>query len=223
MGLADVLAAAVNLGYEYVLITDHTSGLRFGGLDERELLMQRAEIDVARERFPDLVVLHGAELNIDRDGALDIDDESLALLDLAVAGLHSHFDLGREEQTSRVLNALRHPAVRVLAHPTGRRIGIRPRVDLDIDAVIAGAVDSGVALEVNGHRDRLDLSADLAAAAVAAGALLAANSDAHRIGELVNVANAVGTMQKAGVTATSVLNSMPIDRFREWLTGPHQV
>jgi DNA polymerase (family 10) len=216
MSLTDVLATAVDLGYEYVLITDHTSGLRFGGLDERALAVQSDEIDAARDRFPDLAVLHGAELNVDRDGGLDIDDHGLALLDMAVAGLHSHFDLGPEEQTARVLAAMRHPVVRILAHPTGRRIGIRPGVDFDLDAVIAAAAENGVALEVNGHRDRLDLSADLAAAAVAAGAALVANSDAHRIGEMGNVANAVGTLQRGGVSAASVVNTMPLDRFREW-------
>lgn len=219
MSLADMLTAAVDLGYEYVLITDHTSGLRFGGLDEQGLLMQRAEIDSVRGRFPDLLVLHGAELNIDRDGGLDIGDEGLALLDLAVAGLHSHFDLGREEQTARVITALRHPVVRILAHPTGRRIGIRPAVDLDVEAVIAAAVDHGVALEVNGHRDRLDLSADHATAALSAGAMLAANSDAHRMGELGNVANSVGTLQRAGVPPASVVNTLSVARFRDWISG----
>ena len=219
MSLVDVLAAAVDLGYEYVLITDHTSGLRFGGLDEQGLIRQRAEIDSVRSRFPDLLVLHGAELNIDRDGGLDIADEGLALLDLAVAGLHSHFDLARDEQTARVLSAMRHPVVRILAHPTGRRIGIRPAVDLDVEAVIAAAVDHDVALEVNGHRDRLDLSADLATAALPAGAMLAANSDAHRMGELGNVANSVGTLQRAGVPPASVVNTLPVTRFRDWISG----
>jgi DNA polymerase (family 10) len=165
------------------------------------------------------LVLHGAELNIDRDGGLDIGDEGLALLDLAVAGLHSHFDLGREEQTARVLTAMRHPVVRILAHPTGRRIGIRPAVDLDVEAVIAAAVDHGVALEVNGHRDRLDLSADHATAALSAGAMLAANSDAHRMGELGNVANSVGTLQRAGVPPASVVNTLPVARFWDWISG----
>ena len=219
MSLTDILAAAVDLGYEYVLITDHTSGLRFGGLDEQGLMLQRAEIDSVRGRFPDLLVLHGAELNIDRDGGLDIGDESLALLDLAVAGLHSHFDLGREEQTARVLTAMRHPVVRILAHPTGRRIGIRPAVDLDLEKVISAAADHDVALEVNGHRDRLDLSADLATAALSAGAMLAANSDAHRRGELGNVANSVGTLQRAGVPPASVVNTLPVTRFRDWISG----
>jgi DNA polymerase (family 10) len=216
MSLADVLREAVDRGYEYVLVTDHTSGLRFGGLDEQGLVEQRAEIDEARSRFPDLVVLHGAELNIDRYGGLDVDDETLGLLDLAVAGIHSHFDLDRAEQTARVLTALDHPMVRVLAHPTGRRIGIRPPLELDLEAVIAAAVEHRVALEVNGHRDRLDLSAGLVEMAEAAGALLAADSDSHRVGEMGNVANSVATMQRAGLTPASVVNTMPVGDFLDW-------
>jgi DNA polymerase (family 10) len=216
MGLEEILLEAVDRGYEYVLITDHTSGLRFGGLDEPGLEAQAIAIEAMRANVPDLLVLHGAELNITREGGLDIDDNALERLDLAVAGVHSFFDLDRNEQTSRVIRALGHPVVRVLAHPTGRRIGARPGLDLDIEAVIASAIAHDVALEVNGHRDRLDLSASHAATAVAAGALLAANSDAHRIGEMGNVANAVATMQRAGVGPDSVVNSWPADRFISW-------
>ena len=216
MSLFEIAAEATERGYEYILISDHTIGLRFGGLDSAGLEHQRVIIEETRARFPDLLVLQGAELNIDRDGSLDIDDEALGRLDFAVAGVHSHFGLDRIEQTARVLKALGHPAVRVLAHPTGRRIGNRPAIDLDIDAVIAAAVENHVALEVNGHRDRLDLSTEHAAVAVAGGALLAANSDAHRIGEMGNVANSVATMQRAGVAPSSVVNTMSVGAFREW-------
>ena len=216
MSLVEILAEAVEREYEYVLITDHTTGLRFGGLDSAGLQHQRTIIDETRARFPDLLVLQGAELNIDRDGSLDIDDDALDRLDFAVAGLHSHFDLDRSEQTARVLTAVSHPAVQVLAHPTGRRIGNRPAIDLDIDAVIAAAAENDVALEVNGHRDRLDLSAEHAALAVAGGAVLAANSDAHRIGEMGNIANSVATMQRAGIGPSSVVNTMSVEVFREW-------
>ena len=216
MTLFEIAAEATDREYEYILITDHTTGLRFGGLDSAGLDRQRVVIEEARAGFPDLLVLQGAELNIDRDGSLDIDDESLSQLDFAVAGVHSHFDLDRFEQTARVLKALSHPVVRVLAHPTGRRIGNRPAIDIDIDAVVAAAIENHVALEVNGHRDRLDLSAGLAAMAVAAGAVLAANSDSHRIGEMGNVANSVATMQRAGIAPSSVVNTMPVEAFREW-------
>jgi DNA polymerase (family 10) len=224
MSLEEILVTAVDRGYEYVLITDHTVGLRFGGLDGVGLRAQAVEIEETRARYPDLVVLHGAELNIGRDGTLDIDDETLGLLDLAVAGLHSYFDLDRAEQTSRIVKAMGHPAVRVLAHPTGRRIGTRPSVELDIEAIIQAAVEHGVALEVNGHRDRLDLSAPIIEKALVAGAVVAANSDAHRIEEMGNVANSVGTMQRAGVGPGSVINCWPVDRFMAWVTDtPREV
>ena len=219
MSLDEILIEAVDRGYEYVLITDHTSGLRFGGLTEAGLEDQAAEIEEVRSRFPDLVVLHGAELNITRDGDLDIADETLSRLDLAVAGLHSFFDLTRDEQTARIIRALSHPVVRVLAHPTGRRIGARPPVELDIEAVIAAAVDHDAALEVNGHRDRLDLSATHAALAASAGALLAADSDAHRVGEMGNIANSVATMQRGGVSPESVVNTWAATRFMAWVRG----
>ena len=216
MSLFEIAAEATEREYEYILISDHTIGLRFGGLDSAGLEHQREIIEETRARFPDLLVLQGAELNIGRDGSLDIDDEALSRLDFAVAGVHSNFDLDRFEQTARVLKALSHPAVRVLAHPTGRRIGNRPAIDLDIDAVIAAAVENHVALEVNGHLDRLDLSAEHAMRAVVGGAVLAANSDAHRIGEMGNISNSVATMQRAGIIPSSVVNTMSVGAFREW-------
>ena len=216
MSLFEIAVEATDREYEYILISDHTTGLRFGGLDSAGLDRQRVMIEEVRAGFPDLLVLQGAELNIDRDGSLDIDDDGLNRLDLAVAGVHSHFDLDRLEQTARLLKALSHPVVRVLAHPTGRRIGNRPAIDFDVDAVITFAIENRVALEVNGHRDRLDLSAEHAALAVAAGAVLAANSDSHRVGEMGNVANSVATMQRAGIPPSSVVNTMSAEAFREW-------
>ncbi len=217
MTISELCERAVERGYEYLVITDHTSGLRFGGLDGPSLIRQREDIDEVRDRFPGLTVLHGAELNADREGDLDIEDEFLELLDLAVVGLHSHFDLDELEQTRRLLRAMSHPIVRVIAHPTGRRLGIRPEIALDFDAVIAGAIEHSVALESNGHRDRLDLSAPLLARAIEAGALIAANSDAHRRGEMANVANAVATLQRAGATAAPVINTLPGDQFLAWV------
>jgi DNA polymerase (family 10) len=166
-----------------------------------------------------LVLFHGAELNIERDGTLDIDE--LDILDFAVAGVHSHFGLGRGEQTERVVAALRNPAVRILAHPFGRRIGIRPPLDIDMARVVEEAMSHDVALESNGHRDRLDLSEEWVRKAADLGAVFAANSDAHRVPEMANIANAVATLQRAGVTPHRVVNTRSADSLREWLgTGP---
>jgi DNA polymerase (family X) len=217
MTIEMILETATKRGYEYVLITDHTQGLRFGGLGEADLASQAELIDRLRSRFPELVVFHGAELNIDRDGSLDIDDEALARLDFAVAGVHSHFGLSRDEQTKRVVAALAHPTVRVLAHPFGRRIGIRPPLDIDMARVVEEAISHDVALESNGHRDRLDLSAEWVGRAMELGALVAANSDAHRLPEMANVSNAVATLQRAGVGPDRVVNARSVESLRDWL------
>ena len=216
MDLDRIVEAALERGYLYLALTDHTHGLRFGGLDPAGLRRQRTAVEAARSRHPDLLLLHGAEVNIDREGRPDLDEATLAWLDFVVAGCHSHFDLHRSEQTARLVAAVRHPAVRVLAHPTGRRIGIRPGFDVDLAPVYAAAVETDTALEVNGHRDRMDLSGADAAAAVAAGARLAANGDAHRPTELDNVAVAVGVMQRGGVGAGSVVNALDLDEFAAW-------
>jgi len=217
LSLESLLAAAIEEGHEYVLITDHTQGLRFGGLDEQAIHAQASTIDRVRSRYPELRVFHGAELNIGADGSLDLDDETLAILDFAVAGLHSYFGLSSEEQTERLETALAHPVVKVLAHPFGRRIGIRPAIDVDMDRVIEAAINHGVALETNGHRDRLDLGADWLQVAAERGAVFAANSDAHRRDEIGNVANALGTLQRAGIDAEKVVNTWEVDRLQEWV------
>ncbi len=219
MSLFEICGEAARSGYEYILITDHTAGLRFGGMDSDAIRRQAESIEEVRAEFPGLLVLHGAELNVEIDGSLDIDDDGLDILDMAVLGLHSRFDLTRARQTRRVITALSHPVVKVLAHPTGRRIGTRPPVDIDIDAVVDAAVAHGVALEANGHRDRLDLSAELSARAVARGALTAANSDAHRRGEMANIVNAVASLQGGGVGASSVVNAWPREQFLDWASG----
>lgn len=217
MHLDEIAERLSGAGYEYAVVTDHTIGLRFGGLDANGLWRQREEIEAVNRRYPHFALFQGAEVNIDRDGSLDIDDATLDSLDLVVAGVHSHFDLPENEQTSRVVRALSHPAIRVLAHPTGRRIGLRAPLRLEFGRVLEAAHRHGVALEANGHRDRLDLSSELARRAVDEGAMLAANSDAHRPGEFANVENAVATLQRAGVERRSVVNAMPLGDFREWL------
>jgi DNA polymerase (family 10) len=209
----------VDMGYSYAAVTDHTAGLRFGGLDGEALMAQKREIDRVRELYPEFHLLHGAEINVEPDGTLDIEDEFLDELDIVVAGVHSSFDLSEEEQTRRVTSALAHPRVRVLSHPTGRRIGLRPPLRLDMAAVMDIAATHSVALEANGHRDRLDLNADFAKQAFDRGVVLAANSDAHRSAELTNIGNAVASLQAAHLPVDAVVNARGHEEFLTWLRG----
>jgi DNA polymerase (family 10) len=212
--LRQIVAVAVSRGYEYVGVTDHAVGLRFGGLDAERLRAQRAEIDRVRQEHPEISILHGAELNISRDGTVDFDQEVLSWLDYTVAGLHSFLSLEQDEQTARVLAAIDNPEVDIIAHLTGRRIGIRPPIDVDLPAVFTAAADRGTILEVNGHLDRLDLSADLIKSAVGHGIEFVADSDSHRAAEFGNVENACVLLQRAGVSAESVVNTWSLEALR---------
>ncbi len=209
--------AAVARGYEYVAITDHAENLRVSGVGRDRMLAQRRAIERLRAGYPTLRILHGAELNIGPDGGLDYDAEFLAGYDWTVASVHSHFDADRDAQTRRLVAAIRHPAVTCIGHLTGRRLGHRPGIEFDPRTVLGEAAAARVALEVNGHADRLDLPAGLVRQALDAGAVLALNSDAHRLRELDNVANASLVARKGWATAEEVVNAWPVDRFLAWL------
>jgi DNA polymerase (family 10) len=214
--IEDLVQTARARGLDYVAITDHAKGLRFGGLDEERLERQRETIERIRSQYPDIVILHGSELNIDRNGNVDFDDGVLARLDFTIAAVHSHFALDRVEQTRRLLTAISNPKVNVIAHLTGRRIGIRPPIELDMELVLSAAAEHGTALEVNGHLDRMDAPAQVVGRGRELGVLFAANSDAHRGVELANVAHSVGILQRGLVTHRKVVNTWPISDLLAW-------
>ena len=214
--IEDLVQTARARGLDYIGITDHAKGLRFGGLDEERLESQRMTIERIRPQYPDIAILHGSELNIDRDGGVDFDEAVLARLDFAIAAVHSNFALPKDEQTRRVLTAISNPKVNVIAHLTGRRIGVRPPIELDFELILAAAAEHGTALEVNGHLDRMDAPAELVARGRELGVLFAANSDAHRGTELANVAHSVGILQRGLVTHKKVVNTWPVAELLDW-------
>ena len=208
---------ARGMGWDYFAITDHGHELRFGGLTAPQIRQQAEVLDQLKVDNPDLVILHGAELNISRDGELDFDDGVLAGLDFRLASIHSHFGLSQSQQTERLIKVIANPLVHAIGHPTGRRIGVRPPLNLDLGAVFEAASFYETALEVNGHLDRLDLSAPHARLAAQWGVAFLANSDAHRASELANVSNAVKVLQKAGVGPRQVVNAWDLSYLLEWL------
>lgn len=211
--LDEVLTAAVERGYEYVAITDHGKNLRVNGLTEDRMLEQRRLIEDKRSEYPGLTILHGAELNIDADGGLDYDDDFLAGFDWLVAGVHSHFDLPKDRQTSRLLAAIHHPAVRAIAHPLGRLIGSRPPIEVDLDPIFDACVATGTALEINSHLQRLDLPAEHARRAAERGVWFIISSDAHQVSDLDNVRHGVLYAQRGWVAGEMVLNAGPVGRL----------
>jgi DNA polymerase (family 10) len=204
--------AARDLGYQYVAICDHTRNVRVvPGLDADELRRQAEEIAVANEVLAPFRILRGTECDIRADGSLDLPDDVLAELDWVQLSLHAGQRAPREELTRKVTEAMRHPAVRCLSHPKGRIINHRPENALDLDAVFEVALETGVAVEVNGLPDRLDLRGEHVRRAVEAGVKIVCSTDAHSLAGLQNMLLSVATARRGWATAADVLNTRPLD------------
>jgi DNA polymerase (family 10) len=214
--LEAMVAAAAARGYEYLAITDHGEDLATNGVSREQLLAQRARLQALREQYPGMAILHGVELNIGPDGSVDYDPAFLAGFDWAVAGVHSRFELSREAQTKRIVAAMRNPAVRAIAHPTGRRIGLRAGIDLDFERVLAAAEETGTALEVNCHLDRLDLPSEILRAARGRAVTWLINTDAHDTQELGNITWGVRHARRGWVDPAQVANTRPREEFLAW-------
>jgi DNA polymerase (family 10) len=199
--------AARARGYEYLAICDHTPNVRVvPGLSSDDLLRQADEIAGVNELLAPFRVLRGVECDIRTDGSLDVEDRLLQELDWVQLSLHAGQRRKASELTRIVTEAMRHPAVRALSHPKGRILNHRPENALDLDEVFIVAKEAGVALEVNGLPDRLDLSGTHVREALAAGVELVLNSDAHSERGLDNLDLALATARKGGATKAAVVN-----------------
>jgi DNA polymerase (family 10) len=217
--LEEVVAAAAARGYEYLAITDHAENLYMNGAGRPALERQRAQVDGLRGRHPAMALLHGAELNIGRDGSLDYDVDFRRTLDWCVAGVHSHFDLSRDEQTRRVLAAMEDETVHAIAHLTGRRIGHRQGIDLDVDAVLRKAEETGTALEINGALGRLDLSSEVLYRAQGMDVVFVISTDSHHVREMERMEWGVRQAMRGFVDPGRVLNLRPRESFLAWVAG----
>jgi DNA polymerase (family 10) len=216
--LAEMVEAARTRRYAYVAITDHTKAVRVaGGLTRHEFHRQFKEIERLQKRFDDITILKGAEVDILDDGTLDLDDATLAELDVVIAAVHSKFNLSRSVMTKRIIRAVRHRHVQILAHPTGRLIGRREPYPVDFDDIIKAAADHRVALEINAQPERLDLDEVQARAAHDAGVRLVISTDAHRVEELNYMRYGVDQARRAWCEAHHVLNTLPLTELRATL------
>lgn len=216
--LEEMAEAAIEMGYEYIAVTDHSKALAMtGGLDEERLAAQTEDVDAFNAGRPGIAVLKGIEVDILADGQLDLSDEALAPLDVVVAAVHSRLDLGRREMTERICKALRHPAVNILAHPTGRILLRREGYGLDIEEVLQCARDHGVALEINSLPKRLDLSDVQCRMARDMGVLISVNSDSHHRNALANIRYGVFTARRGWLGPGDVINTFPLSKLRKFL------
>jgi DNA polymerase (family 10) len=212
--IEEMARAAKEFGLDYVAITDHTKSLALaGGLDGRELLDQADKIAELNDRLEDFRVLASAEVNIMKDSSLDIPNNVLDKLDVVGAAIHSNFNLPVEAQTERLTKAAKNPSVDILFHPTGRLINKRPGYPVDIEKVIDVAKDTGTALEIDAHYDRLDLKDEYVRMAVKKGVKLVIDSDAHHPIHFAFLTFGIAQARRGWATRSDILNTLPVDRL----------
>ena len=219
LSILDMARAARDRGLKAVVITDHSYSLGIAnGLSIERLREQAAEVRaVDRELGSDIRVLHGTEMEIRADGSLDFPDEVLAEVDIVIASLHTALGQPKEQITQRLVGAIRNPHVDIIGHPTGRLLPDRAGADLDMDAVLAAAAETGSILEINANPARLDLRDIHVRMAVERGVKLAINTDAHRADELSLSHYGVATAQRGWATAVDIVNTWPVEDLIQYV------
>lgn len=211
---------AIRLGYEYIAITDHTKALAMtGGLDEDRLLKQKASIDQLNKKYKKhgFRILSGAEVNIMKDGSLDIADEVLAKLDVVGAAAHSYFRLPRREETARFVKAMQNPHVDIIFHPTGRKVQRRDPIELDMEEIFSVAKETGTILEIDASPERLDLRDEHIRRAAARGIRFSIDTDAHAIPHLQFMEYGVAQARRGWATKQDVINTKPVEEMLKML------
>ncbi len=215
--ISELAEAARDMGYRYICITDHSrSSAIANGLSPKRLVQQIKQIHKLDEKLKGITILAGTEVDILADCSLDFDNKLLADLDFVIASIHSGLASSREKVTTRTLKAMDNPYVNCIAHPTGRLIGQREPMDIDIAAVIKHAVPTHTALEVNANPWRLDLKDVHCKMAIEAGVKLAIGTDAHSTGGLGFMGYGVATAARGWVTRADVLNTLSAAKIKSW-------
>ncbi len=220
-GRADMktmVKAARDMGFQYVAVTDHSKRLTVAkGLDARRLRKQMEQIDELNSELKGITVLKGIEVDILEDGSLDLSDVVLSELDLVVGAVHSHFDLPRKKQTSRIRRAMDHKYFTILAHPTGRLLDERDAYDVDLAQVVRHAAQRGCYLELNSQPQRLDLVDTYCQMAREEGVLVSINSDAHVPGDFEHLRFGIGQARRGWLEKADVLNTRPLNQLKKLL------
>jgi len=217
--VADMVQVAADAGHAYLAITDHGEDLAINGSNAEEMLAHRELIYKIQDDHPDMKLLWGCELNIGASGGLDYEDDFRAMFDYTVASVHSHYDQSMTKQTERLVAAIADPTVDSIGHLTGRKIGHRPGIELDMDILIEALMHFDVALEINGSLNRLDAAADVVRRAVDRGVKLVINTDSHHTSELGRMEYGVLTAQRGWAPKDQVINTWDQDRFLSWVAN----
>lgn len=219
--IESMAATAIDLGHEYMVLTDHSARLTVAhGLNEERLAAQLAEVDRVNAELAgsghDFRILTGMEVDILEDGSLDLADAWLARLDVVVASVHSKLRMERRQMTERMVMAVASPHVDILGHCTGRMIGKRPPSDFDPDFVFAACARFGTAVEINCRPERLDPPRELLDLAIEYGCWFSIDSDAHATGQLEWQPHGCDRAAERAVPIDRILNTMPVDELVAW-------
>jgi DNA polymerase (family X) len=210
--------AAIELGYDYLVFCDHSQSLRVAnGLSPERLEQKLKAVREADERYEEIKLFCGSEVDILRDGTLDYEDDVLATLDFVVASVHTSFGLDEKAMTERIVRAIGNPYVRTIGHPTGRILNRREPYEVDVSRLIREAATTNTALELNAYVDRLDLSAPYVREAVGAGVRITIDTDAHDERALSYMKYGVSQARRAWVEKGSVINCLPLAEFEKFL------
>jgi DNA polymerase (family 10) len=221
--MEELAEAAIQRGYEYIAITDHSHSTGVAnGLSDKRLLEHIDAIDRLNEKYEEIRILSGTECDIKADGKLDYNNELLEQLDIVVVAVHAGLEQDRKKMTKRIVSALENEHVDIMAHPTGRKFGKRPPYDVDMETVIQTAKDNEKILEINSSPWRLDLNDINAKRAKEHGVMLAINTDTHAIEQLDNIEYGINMARRAWVEPDDVLNTMSLKQICSRLDIPKE-
>ncbi|MGV7229388.1 MAG: DNA polymerase/3'-5' exonuclease PolX [Nitrospirales bacterium] len=213
--IKEMAQSAQDKGYDYLAICDHSPHVTIAhGLDAKRLAAQIEEIDRLNQQLPHFTILKGAEVDILEDGSLDLPNDILGQLDLTVCAIHYKFNLSRRKQTERIIRAMDNPAFTIFAHPTGRLLNEREPYDLDMEQIMAEALERGCFLEVNAQPVRLDLTDLHCQMAKEMGVKVAISTDAHRTTDLEFMHFGVGQARRGWLEPTDIINTQPLNKLK---------
>lgn len=216
--IEEIAKAAQKMGYEYIAITDHSVGLGVaGGLDKKGFARRTEEIKKVQKKFKNLKILNGCEVNIRSDATLDLDDETLKSFDIVIAAIHSSFFQSEEKMTERLLSAIHHPSVHIIAHPSGRLIGEREPYQVDWEKIFQEAHRFKTILEINAYPNRLDLNDSLVFKARKLGVKFVISTDAHSPQQLELIRFGVATARRGWAEKKDILNTLGLKELLTWL------
>jgi DNA polymerase (family 10) len=210
--------AAIELGYEYLVFCDHSQSLRVAnGLSPGRLREKLEAVREADEKYDEIRLFCGSEVDILKDGALDYEDDVLATLDFVVASVHTSFGVGEKAMTERIVRAINNPHVRTIGHPTGRILNRREPYEVDVSRLIREAASTNTALELNAYVDRLDLAVPYVREAIRSGVHITIDTDAHDERALSYMKYGISQARRAWVERGSVINCLPLGEFEKYL------